>query len=160
MTQFEEILKRLAENKIRFVLIGGVAASAQGSAYVTNDLDIVYDRSVDNVKKLVSFLKSIHATIRGKFPDDLPFILDEKTFSFGVNFTFHTDLGDLDTLGEMAGVGNYTETLKVSDPIDLYNMRVDVLSLKGLIQAKRAAGRPKDIAHLKELEAILEMKEK
>jgi hypothetical protein len=157
MTRFEDIIKGLVAARIRFVLIGGLAASAQGSSYVTQDLDICYERTRENISKIVIYLRSVHAKLRGT-PGDVPFILDDRTFSFGMNFTFQTDLGDLDLLGEMSGVGGYQEAVKLSDALDLYGLRVDVLSVEGLIRAKRATGRPKDLAHLKELEAIRELK--
>jgi len=155
MTHFEEIISGLVKHKVRFVLVGGLAASAHGSSYITNDLDICYERTPENIRRLVSYLRSIDAKLRG-VPGDLPFILDERTFSFSLNFTFRTDLGDLDLLGDMAGVGDYPEALKLSDPLDLFGLHVDVLSIEGLLRAKKAAGRPKDIAHIKELEGIRE----
>ncbi|HEX5035679.1 MAG TPA: hypothetical protein VFX30_00785 [bacterium] len=157
MIKFEEIITGLVTADIRFVLVGGLAASAQGSAYVTQDVDICYERTPGNVQKMVAYLKAVHAKLRGA-PEDLPFILDERTFSFGINFTFQTDLGDLDLLGDMAGVGSYAEAMKLSENIEIFGHRVNVLSIEGLIRAKKAAGRPKDIAHVKELEAIREKK--
>jgi predicted nucleotidyltransferase len=157
MTQFEELLKRLVAADIRFVLVGGLAAVAHGSAYVTIDLDICYQRSPDNIKRLVSLLNKLHTSLRDA-PKDLPFVLDEKTFSLGMNFTFDTDLGALDLLGEISGVGTYPEVEKLSEPLDLFGFRVDILSLEGLIKSKQAAGRPKDEAVLKELRVIQEMK--
>jgi len=153
MTQFEEILRGLVAHHIDFVLVGGLAGVAHGSAYITSDLDIAYSRASSNIKRLVTYLRSIHAKLRG-VPGDLPFVLDEKTFSFTMNFTFQTDLGDLDLLGEMAGVSPYAEVLKYSEVMNLYNMQIKVLSIDGLIQAKKAAGRPKDQMHLQELLAL------
>lgn len=159
MTQFEEILKRLVSGKVKFILIGGFAAAAHGSTYLTNDLDICYERSFENIRKLTKMLKSLHASLRG-VPKDLPFILDEKTFSFGNNFTFQTDLGDLDLIGEMAGLGTYAQALPYSEALDLFGNQVQVLGIEGLIRTKKATGRPKDVVHLKELEAIKRLKNK
>lgn len=153
MAQFEKLLRDLTGHKIRFVLVGGLAAAAHGSGYITKDLDICYERTPDNIKKLTTYLQSIHAKLRGP-TEDLPFLLDESTFSFGLNFTFKTDLGDLDLLGEMSGVGGYAEALKLSEPVEVFGNRVDILSIEGLVRAKKAAGRPKDLAHIKELEGI------
>ncbi|MBI2501554.1 MAG: hypothetical protein HYW02_08895, partial [Deltaproteobacteria bacterium] len=99
------------------------------------------------------------AKLRGP-KEEIPFILDEKTFSFGVNFTFTTRLGDFDLLGELGGVGSYEKVEAVSEPIDLCELKIKVLSLDGLIASKKAANRPKDQMHLKELEAIKELKRK
>lgn len=157
MTHFEELLKKLVEAQIKFILVGGWAAIAQGSDYVTMDLDICYAREAKNIKKMVVLLKKINARLRD-VPGDLPFQLDEKVFSMGMNFTFETDLGALDIWGELAGLGGYQDTLKYAEAFDLFGMPVDVLSIDGLIKAKKAAGRPKDLLQLKELEALKELK--
>ncbi|MBI2066576.1 MAG: hypothetical protein HYT77_01000 [Deltaproteobacteria bacterium] len=159
MTNFEELLKELVSSDIDFVVVGGLAAVTHGSAYETRDLDICYRRSKENIKKLVRLLKSLQAKLRGP-KEEIPFILDEKTFSFGVNFTFTTRLGDFDLLGELGGVGSYEKVEAVSEPIDLCELKIKVLSLDGLIASKKAANRPKDQMHLKELEAIKELKRK
>lgn len=157
MTNFEELLKALVKNQVQFVLIGGLAAVAHGSALVTNDLDICYQRSPDNIKKLVALLKKWKSKLRD-VPADLPFTLDEKTFSFGMNFTFETQLGLLDLMGDIAGLGTYSEVIKHSEPLDLFGLSIEILSIDGLIKSKQAAGRPKDEFHLKELLAIKAMK--
>ncbi len=157
MINFENILKSLVSSKVEFVLIGGQAALTHGSAYQTQDMDICYRRTQENISKLVSLLKTMGAKLRGP-KEELPFILDEKTFSFGMNFTFKTSLGDLDLLGEVSGLGSYEDAKKYSEPIDLCGVRVDVLTIDGLILCKKAANRPKDQMHLKELEAIKALK--
>lgn len=159
MTQFDVVLKRLVEEKIKFILVGGLAAVFYGSSYQTNDLDICYQRKPENIKKIVKFLRSVGAKLRG-VPENLPFQLDEKSISFGMNFTFKTSLGDLDFLGELPGLDGYDQLMRAAEPSDLYGMKIYVISLNELIQAKRTAGRPKDLMHLKELEAIQAMKEK
>jgi hypothetical protein len=104
---------------------------------------------------LVQALRSVRATLRGA-PKDLPFILDEETLKRGLNFTFATAIGDLDLLGEVRGVGVFDDCLKDSVTIEVFGHPFSVLSLKKLIDAKRAAGRSKDLMALPELEALLE----
>lgn len=101
MTQFEKLLRKLTEANIQFVMIGGLAAVAHGSASVTNDLDICYERTPDNISRLVKLLHSLTARLRD-VPTDLPFILDEKTFAYSMNLTFETTLGNLDLIAELA----------------------------------------------------------
>ena len=91
MTKFDQLIKKLVLADIEFILIGGLSAVAHGSAYETHDLDICYQRSDHNIKKIVGLLKSIKATLRG-VPAGLPFQLDEKAISMGMNFTFSTSL--------------------------------------------------------------------
>ncbi len=90
-------------------------------------------------------------------PADLPFILDEESLLRRLNFTFQTDIGDIDLLGEVAGVGTYAQASENSDVMELFGFRFQVLPLPKLFAAKRAAGRTKDLLAIPELEAIYEL---
>lgn len=151
--QFEELLQRLYAEGVEFVIIGGVAAIAQGASWVTQDLDICYARSEINYRALANALAGVHPTLRGA-PAGLPFILDDTTIRNGLNFTLSTDLGDIDLLGEVSGLGSYAQVASLSEPVTLYDVPCHILSVEGLIRAKKAAGRVKDLLHLKELEAL------
>jgi hypothetical protein len=155
MIQLEPILKSLTELEVEFVVVGGVAITAHGSAYLTQDLDFCYSRTSDNLKKLVTVLSKFSPRFRG-FHKDLPFVFDISTIRNGTNFTFVTSIGDVDLLGEVAGVGNYEDVLKSSEIKELFGLQVRILSIDGLIKAKTAAGRPKDLLVLPELEALRE----
>ena len=153
----ESLLKELHRLEVEFVIIGGMAAVAHGSAYLTVDLDLCYSRKKENLEKLAQTLEPFHPLLRGA-PQNLPFSLDVSTFKSGLNFTLATDLGDLDLLGEVAGLGGYAEVLSFSEELELFGMRCKVLTLEGLIKAKRAVGRAKDLRLLPELEALLEIR--
>lgn len=154
---FEEILTRLVKAKIRFVVIGGVAATIQGSARFTNDLDICYDPSPDNVEHLVTLLRSWHAYLRGVEPG-LPFLLDARAFRTTPVMTLTTDVGDIDVLDVVPGVGTFDDVLKASERIQLGEVRFQSLGLEGLIASKRALRRPKDVEQLLEYEALLALR--
>ena len=77
----------------------------------------------------------------------------------GLNFTLTTDVGDIDLMGEVAGVGDYAAALAASERVELFGATFDVLTLDALIASKRAAGRPKDLLVLPELEALREATE-
>ncbi len=156
MTDLEQTLNILRDTGVEFVVIGGLAGSAHGSASVTYDLDICYDRSPDNIQKLVDVLKSYHPRLRD-VPDKVPFDFDTSTLTRGLNFTLTTDLGDVDLFGEVAGVGAYAEVKALSDTLELFGRPCLVLSLEGLIRSKRASARPKDLLVLPELEALREI---
>jgi len=155
MKDVEKQIRLVSEFKVECVLVGGVAATAHGSSIPTQDLDICYSRDEANLTRIVAALRSVHATLRGA-PKEIPFILDEETLRRGLNFTFETQVGNLDLLGEVRGVGLYTDCLKNADEVEIFGYRQLVLSLEKLIDSKRAAGRPKDLIALAELEAILE----
>lgn len=151
------VLTSLARAEIDFVVIGGVAGLAHGSARVTFDIDICYKRSPENIRRLCETLEAVHPRLRGA-PEGLPFQLDAKTVQAGLNFTLTTDLGAVDLLGEVSGLGGYEGVLAASEVLPLYGYDMNVLSLEGLLIAKRASARGKDKEGLIELEALLEMK--
>ena len=149
------MLTGLTRKKVRFVVVGGVAAAAHGSTRVTNDLDICYDASDrGNLVTLASLLSGWEAYPRGVEPN-LPFILDDKTLFGAPILTLTTTEGDIDVMDRIAGVGDYSQVFLHSERISALGVRFRVLDLPSLIKAKRAAGRPRDYEHLPELEALL-----
>jgi len=110
VTDFQALLRALSENDVEFILVGGAAATAHGSARLTFDLDIVYRRTPENVQRLVSALAPHSPYLRGA-PPGLPFLWDHATVNRGLNFTLTTQLGDIDLLGEITAGGNYNQLL-------------------------------------------------
>jgi hypothetical protein len=155
MTDFAGLLRALTSADVEFILIGGVAATVHGSARLTRDVDVVYRRSAENHARLVRALAPHSPYLRGA-PPGLPFTWDVDTITRGLNFTLVTALGDLDLLGEAAGGGTFEGLLPHSQPIALYELSVRCVDLPALIRLKRAAGRPKDLEVVAELEALYE----
>jgi len=155
MTDFEAIIQLLSKQGIRYIIVGGMAATVHGSARLTLDLDIVYDRSEDNLTKIVAALADIHPYLRG-VPPGLPFDWSLETLKMGLNFTLTTDYGPLDLLGEIVGGGTYENLRETSLEIELFGEKCYCIGLEQLIDAKRAAGRPKDLETLAELEELLD----
>jgi hypothetical protein len=89
-------------------------------------------------------------------PPGLPFVLDVPTLRNGLNFTLTTKLGDLDLLGEVAGGGTYKELLPRTFVVEAFGVKFRCVDLPTLIKLKRAAGRPKDLEAIAELEALRE----
>ena len=158
MVDFPKIFGLLESAKIRYVLIGGGAMVAHGSAHVTQDVDICYERSRENLRRLADALRPLHPRLRGA-PPDIPFLWDETTLRQGMNFTLQTDLGDIDLLGEVSGLGSYEQAKASSREMPAYGFTCCVLSLEALIQTKKAAGRVKDLLVIPELEALKEVRE-
>ena len=155
---FASMLSGLTKKKVRFVVVGGVAAAAHGSSRVTNDLDICYDaEAVANIAALASLLAGWHAYPRG-VEEDLPFIMDDRTLRNAPILTLTTSEGDIDVMDRIAGVGPYDAVRRHSERISALGVRFRVLELPSLIKAKRAAGRPRDFDHLPELEALLALR--
>lgn len=154
---FKKIITRLKNYNVRFVLIGGRAAVAQGSSYVTYDVDISYARDKENLENIVQSLLPFHPYLRG-VEKELPFIFDTRTLQMGLNFTLTTDIGDIDILGEVTGLGNYAEVVKYSETMEIYGMECQVLTIEGLLKSKKTINRKKDEPVIKELEAIMEIR--
>src|SRR5262245_47943980 len=156
MTNFKAALKALSDARVNFIVVGAYAGVLQGSAQVTQDIDICYQRTPENLKRLAVALAPHHPRLRGA-PAELPFVLHQRTLAQGMNFTFATDFGDIDLLGELSGVGQFAELAKGAILLELYGMHIRVASLDALIRSKRAAGRAKDLNALPELEALKEL---
>ena len=141
--QPEPLLRALDRQGVDFVLVGGLAGLAHGSSYPTYDLDVAYSRDRQNLRRLVEALRQIGVTLRGA-PADLPFQLEAETLVNGANFTFETDFGSFDILGDIAGVRNYEELRRDSKVEEVFGMEIRIASLDHLIAMKRAANRAKD----------------
>ncbi len=126
---------------------------------MTGDLDVCYGRSQEALEKLIAALAPLKPRLRGA-PADLPFKWDTRTLQAGLNFTMDTELGPIDLLGEVAGIGPYKHALAASETLKLFDLPCRVLTLDALIQAKRASGRQRDKEHLVELEAMKELRSK
>ena len=153
--QFKAALQVLSDAFVDFVVIGGMAATFHGSARVTYDLDICYARTPENLRRLAKALSPFHPRPRD-FPSGLPFVWDEVTLRNGSLFTLHTDLGEIDLLAEVTGLGTYEDLQREAIRIQVFDREIMTLDLPALIRAKRAAGREKDLSSLPELESLLE----
>jgi hypothetical protein len=149
------ILSGLHDAGVECVVVGGLAANVHGSARITADVDVCYDPAPDNRDRLARLLQAWHAHLRGVEPG-LPFTLDARTLRDCPVLTLVTDLGDLDVMDRLAGVGEYPAVHAASVEADLAGVPANVLTLDALIAAKRATGRRKDQEALLELEALRE----
>jgi hypothetical protein len=158
-TNYTGLLRLLADAGVEFIIVGGVAGIAHGVARFTQDVDVVYGRSPENIRRIVAAFDDKQPYPRGA-PPGLPFIWDERTIQMGLNFTLDTSLGKIDLLGEIAGGGGYDQLLRYSAPKRAYGVECLCLTLDKLIEVKRAAGRPKDFEAIAELIALKEESEK
>lgn len=149
-------LRTLRRHEVEFVLIGGFAANLLGSAMITWDVDICYERSAANLERLAAALSELGAELRG-VEEPVPFQLDAKTLAAGESFTFDTRLGPLDILGVPAGTSGYDDLASTAHAFDLGGFEVQVADLQDLIRMKRAAGRPQDLVAIEHLGALADL---
>ncbi len=155
MTDFGALLKALSSADVQFIVVGGLAGTVHGAARQTFDIDVVYERSDQNLTRLVAALAPHQPYLRDA-PPGLPFKLDQATLKAGFNFTLTTELGEIDLLGFITGGGEYDELVEHSISVQAFGVEIVCLDLETLIRVKRAAGRPKDFEAIAELESLLE----
>ena len=151
--QPESVIRLLGRHRVRYVLIGGLAAVTHGAPLVTQDVDLCYARGPDDLDRLATALLDVHAQLRGA-PAGLPFKLDAKTLAAGDAFTLTTDIGWIDILATPSGTKGYEDLARTAEPFELFGYRVLVAAVDDLIRMKRAAGRPKDLLAVEELGAL------
>jgi hypothetical protein len=158
---FREILDALFEHQVECIIIGGVALLLHGSTRVTLDIDILYSRSRENIRRMVEAIKPFGPKLRlarDAKPIDFPF--DEHTIWNGANFTLWTLNFDLDLLASTEDLPSYEAVLPESEVIQTNNGRTfRILSLDALLRIKRRLYRLKDQLALPEIEALIEIRD-
>ena len=153
-----ELLRRLVDGEVDFVVIGGIAAIAHGSPQVTQDLDIAYSTDETNLERLGSVLVELGASLRG-VTDDIPFVPDGQTLRHTRMLTLDTREGPLDLLAEPEGAGSYAGLRANAIEATVSGATVRIAGLEDLLAMKKAAGRPKDRVYVEELEAIRRLRD-
>jgi predicted nucleotidyltransferase len=153
-----KLLRRLVEGNVDFVVVGGFAAIAHGSARLTQDLDICYSGEPENLKALGSVLVKLGAHLRG-VDEDVPFVPDHRALRRTTILTLDSPDGPIDLLVEPSGSPPYRELRRRALQVELDGVGVRVASLDDLIAMKNAAGRTKDLLDIEELEAIKRLSE-
>jgi hypothetical protein len=150
------MLEILERHGVQFVLIGGMAATLHGAAYVTVDLDITPSRDRANLERLSSALGELDARVRVDGADPQPFDHSGESLSHAVVWNLATNAGDLDICIEPAGTGGYDDLRRDAITIALAGTNVAVASLADVVRSKEAAGRDKDRLALPMLRRLLE----
>ena len=148
-----DILTRLNRHKVEFVVVGGLAGVVHGSALVTEDVDVCAPLSQQNLTRILAALADINPRFRMS-PHRPPLPGDAERLAGYKNLYLITDLGQIDFLSEITGIGGYDEVSQHTIRVDLAGVPVQVLDLDALIASKKAMGRAKDIRAATELEAI------
>jgi predicted nucleotidyltransferase len=148
----------LCDANVEFIIIGGWSAILHGSAHMTKDLDIFFSRRTDNLERLARALAPYHPRLRD-LPAGLPFVFDEATLRNSTVLTLDTDLGPIDLLAEVAGLGSFDQVAADAIRVEAFGRTVLTLDLESLIKSKKAAGREKDLLVLPELESLRDANE-
>lgn len=155
MNDLQRLLRRLDDAGIGFVLVGGYAAMLHGSSLLTRDLDVCTVLTSGAIEKLRDAFRDCHPLHRLSAPQR-SFLDDPEPGVALDNLYLKTDLGTLDLLGSITGVGDYARVTRGAVEIELFGRRVRAIGLDDLIAAKEALGRDKDLLTARELRAIRE----
>ena len=152
MQNLSELTRRLVDGQVEFVLIGGFAAAAHGVTLVTRDVDICCRFNQANLMRLQKGLADLHPAHRSR--PDLPLALTPEQCVDLKNLYLKTDLGAVDCLGEVLGVGDYESVLAHSVEVELPSGHCRILDLETLIRAKEAMNRDHDRVTVRQLREI------
>ncbi len=148
-----DLLRRLTDRRVDFVIVGGVACVMHGCSLVTEDVDVCAPFTETDMQALLDALHGLHPRWR-MTPARPPLGQTAQQLATHQNLYLVTDLGILDVLGEISGVGDFAQVNRHAIETHFGDVRCRVLDLPALIRAKRALGRPTDIRAAIELEAI------
>src|SRR5260221_13854148 len=147
-----QALALLAERGVAFVVVGGIAAAMRGSLRETTDLDVLVDRTPENLARLAAVLTDLGARVKGSPRPAMPI---QPSLLTGMELiTFDTNLGEVDVLEVGKGEWTYERVVGGAEEVEIAGEIVRLISMEDLIAMKRAAGRPKDIETAGELEAL------
>jgi hypothetical protein len=155
VTELNRLLQRLFDADIDFVIVGGFGAMLHGSSLLTRDLDVCAVLTAENLEKLRGVFRDLNPTHRHT-PQRLSFLDDPEPGASLKNLYLQTDLGPLDLLSSITGVGDFARVAACAIEVELFGHLVRVICIEDLIAAKEAMGREKDLLAVKELRAILE----
>jgi predicted nucleotidyltransferase len=153
MQDFSQLLQRLSDAGLDFVIVGGYAAISHGSAFLTRDVHICAALTPDDVAKLRAALADWNPRHR-QTPQRLSFLTFPPADQPLVNVYLQTDRGILDVISSVLGVGDFERLKRQAEELEVDGRRYRVISLGDLIAAKEAMGREKDLLTAKELRAI------
>lgn len=153
MQDFSQLLRRLSDAGLDFVIVGGFAAISHGSSYLTRDVDICTVLTPENVSKLRDALADWNPKHR-MTPQKLSFLIYPSAGQPLNNLYLQTDRGVLDVISSVLGVGDFARLRQQAEEVEVDGQPYQVISLADLITAKEAMGREKDLLTAKELRAI------
>ena len=157
--RFISILQTLLENRVEFILVGGVAAVIHGAPVTTFDIDIVHRRTHDNIERLMKALEALDAYYR-HVPERLLRPTESHLGTLDRQLLL-TRFGPLDVLGMIGDNHSYDDLISHTEPMRIVeDSLINVISLPRLIQSKEEVGHQKDQATLEILRETLRLKSK
>ncbi|HEV7944029.1 MAG TPA: hypothetical protein VGP17_14665 [Solirubrobacteraceae bacterium] len=150
---FDQLLARLVHADVHFVVIGGLALGSWGVVRGTKDCDIVPDPAPENLDRLAHLVTELGGHVH--LGESL--LGSEHSIAAllrsGDRALIATQLGDLDVVQGLDGVLAYAELRERAIDVEMANVLIPICSIEHLRAMKRAAGRPRDLVDLDDLDA-------
>lgn len=155
----ERLLEALSRHRVKFVLIGALAARLHGFPRLTADADITPAGDKPNLERLAAALKELHAKVYTEsVPEGLAFDCSPAALARARMWNLVTSAGRLDIAFEPAGIEGYDDLKRDAERFEAFGVRFLVASLDDIIRSKEAAGRPKDLDDVVIMRAMQRMK--
>ena len=152
----ERIIRALAQHRVRYVLIGALAARLYGFPRVTADIDITPDRDAANLAPLAAALRDLHAKVyTDSVPEGLAFDCSAATLGRADIWNLITSAGRVDLAFTPSGTTGYGDLSKGAVAFEAFGTPILAASLEDIIRSKLAADRPQDRSNVPILRAIL-----
>ena len=151
----ERLIRTLHSHRVRFVLIGALAARLHGFPRLTADADITPASDKPNLDRLAAALRELDARVYTEsVPEGLMFDCSAATLSRATTWNLVTDAGRLDLAFVPAGTKGYDDLAKSAERFKAFGVEFDAASLDDIIRSKEAAGRPRDLDDVVLLRAL------
>lgn len=157
--QFRELLARLLDAELEFVVVGGVAATLYGASEPTRDLDVCIRLSPDSWSRVVAVIGPLHPRY-ALTVDKRPFTPDPAELNTFRNLYVLTDLGRVDFVGEVPPLGDIDRLAQNAATMTLDGRSFRIISLDDLLLVKDFVRRPKDLEVAAELRALRDAQQK
>jgi hypothetical protein len=149
-----ELFRALAHRNVEYVTIGGIAIQAYGGQRLTQDLDVAIASSTDNVARLVEALLDLDARILGPDGQRSQSVPSAPLLASSDQWHLITDHGPLDILTLPAHLGSFADMRARAHEVPLGDLSIPIAHREDLLEMKRAAGRPQDLADIRLLESL------
>jgi hypothetical protein len=148
-----DLLREFSAADVRFMVVGAYAVAIHGWPRATKDLDVWVEPSAENAPRVLAALRAFGAPVAtlGVTEDDLRVP--------GIWVTLGVEPARIDVLTKLTGL-DFADAWPRSVEAGFGDARCHVIGFDDLLAAKRAAGRPQDIADVVALERLAKLKAK
>lgn len=149
------LFEALADARIGYIIVGGLAVAAHGSIRATEDLDICPDPDEANLERLAGLLAELDAVSADADEFDPGELVahDLEGLRSGGNFRLHTKLGALDVMQHLEPARSWKTLDRSAETRKVFGIEVRVCGVRDLLAMKTAAGRPQDRIDIQDLKA-------